>query len=64
MCWWWWDVLEKAVYDFAEIGGNLLAFEEVGQLDLGGKVTATKKAQQEVFNNNQVTGCATDVSLL
>jgi len=52
------------VYDFAEIGGNLLAFEEVGQLDLGGKVTATKMAQQEVFNNNQVTGCATDVSLL
>ena len=46
----------KVEHAFAAIRGNLLAFEEVGQLDLGGKVTATKKAQQEVFNNNQVTG--------
>jgi len=46
----------KAVYAFTAIEGNVLAFEEVSQLDLGGKVTAIKKAQQEVFNNNQVTG--------
>ena len=46
----------KVVYDFIEMGGNVLAFEDVSQLDLGGKVTAIKKAQQEVFNNNQVTG--------
>ena len=46
----------KAVYDFTAIEGNVLAFEEVNQLALGGKITATRKAQQEVLYNIQVTG--------
>ena len=46
----------KAVYDFSAIEGNVLAFEEVNQLALGGKITATRKAQQEVLYNIQVTG--------
>ena len=46
----------KVDHAFAAIEGNLLAFEEVNQLALGGKITTTRKAQQEVVYNIQVTG--------
>ena len=56
MCWCCWDVLEKAACAFTAIEGKNLAFEEVNQLALGGKIMATRKAKQEVPYNIQVTG--------
>ncbi|MBC2697070.1 MAG: hypothetical protein HF976_06340 [ANME-2 cluster archaeon] len=46
----------KLDHAFTAIEGNLLAFEEVNQLALGGKIMATRKAQHEVPYNIQVTG--------
>ena len=44
------DALIRAAHASTAIEGNPLTFEEVSQLAQGRKVTATRKAQQEVMN--------------
>ncbi|MCK5581473.1 MAG: hypothetical protein KAJ18_09410, partial [Candidatus Omnitrophica bacterium] len=44
------DALIKAAHASTAIEGNPLTLEEVSQLAQGRKVTATRKAQQEVLN--------------
>ncbi|MDW7727954.1 MAG: hypothetical protein SCH70_12745 [Candidatus Methanoperedens sp.] len=44
------EALIKAAHASTAIEGNPLTLEEVSQLAQGRKVTATRKAQQEVLN--------------
>jgi len=44
------DALIRAAHASTAIEGNPLTLEEVSQLAQGRKITATRKAQQEVLN--------------
>ena len=44
------EALIRATHASTAIEGNPLTFEEVSQLALGRKVTATRRAKQEVLN--------------
>ena len=50
------DALIKAAHASTAIEGNPLTLEEVSQLAQGRKITATRKAQQEVLNYLRVLG--------